>query len=376
MKQWHNLILAAGFALGLVIPLIGSLGHVSPNRTINEYRHLAKFPRLRYDPDVWDFYFNNVETYFEDNFSLRESLIAFGLASKRLWFPAELGPNVLLGRDGWLYLKRDRKADLVDDCLGLAKISESELKDAQSRLESQRDWLAARGIKYLFVIAPDKAAIYPEHLPVWLKAAATNRTDQYVEYMHLHSTVDVLDLRPVLRQAREKIPVYYFTDPHWNVPGALVATETILAELARQMPGLAPLDQKALALQWVPGTGGDLARQAAEPDLVESNRYVLLPTPNLPKLEFSVAETNAVGLAQILDLPVPEFNTITTTNLRGTGRVVLFGDSFSVDLQPFLAYDFGKVVGYRKPFDKRSVNEVRPVVVIDEVVERNLCLEQ
>ena len=32
-------------------------------------------------------------------------------------------------------------------------------------LDRLHDWLATKGIRFVFVVAPDKSEIYPEHLP-------------------------------------------------------------------------------------------------------------------------------------------------------------------------------------------------------------------
>ncbi|MEI9865253.1 MAG: hypothetical protein WDN00_12025 [Limisphaerales bacterium] len=45
--------------------------------------------------------------------------------------------------------------------------------------KKRRDWLAKRGIAYLFVVAPDKHSIYPEELPGWaVKVRPQTKLDQ------------------------------------------------------------------------------------------------------------------------------------------------------------------------------------------------------
>jgi len=371
MKQWFHLILAVGFIAGLALPTFGSLGHVPKNQLINENRRFATLPAISDDPAVWHDYCHQLETYYDDHFGFRQSLIALNLMIQHMLFSAELGPDVLRGRDGWLYLKRDRTIDLLDDHLGLVRFNERELKDFQTRLEERHDWLAARRIQYLFVIAPDKETVYPEFLPAWLKPATPTRLDQFFEYMRLHSLVDALDLRPVFQQAKAQGALYYQTDPHWNALGASVAAEAIIASVASHLPGLAPFDRAELNIQSQPGAGGDLLRMAGESGGVESNRYVFLPGPNLPKLEFSTPETNQMGWAQMMNTPVPEYQTVTTINPRSSREVVIFGDSFGVTLQPFLGLHFGKVIYLRRAFDRTSVKQLHPDLVIDEVVERH-----
>lgn len=372
MKRRLDQLLVLLFAFGLAFPTLVSLGRSPQDKRLKEGRVLSSFPEWKDDANIWREYRQQWETYYGDHFGFRASLIAFDLWIKSSLF-AETGPNVLAGSGGWFYLSRDCAVDTVNDCLGLTKIPQRRLKGLQRRLQERRDWLAAHGIMYLYVIAPNKETIYPEFLPGWLHPAATTKIDQFVNQMRLHSTVPVLDLRPALRQARLDHWVYYQTDSHWNLWGAFVAGETIIASQSKRMPGLTPLDPGAFTIQPAPGLDGDLVRMAGELGVKEANNPVFIPGPSLPGLEFSSSGTNAVGWPQIWRIPVAENQEITTIkNRQRTGRVVIFGDSYAVKLQPFLGYHFGTVILSRAPFTQDEVLRTQPVLVIDEVVERLL----
>jgi len=115
---------------------------------IYEGRPLARLPEWRDDLGIWQEYRKQMEAFYDDHFGFREPLIAFDLMIKRALF-AETDPNVLPGREGWLYLKRDCNIDAINDFIGVTKFSRRQLKDIQVRLENRRDWLAGQGIKYL-----------------------------------------------------------------------------------------------------------------------------------------------------------------------------------------------------------------------------------
>jgi len=66
--------------------------------------------------------------------------------------------DVLLGKDDWLYYAGDHS---VDDFRGRYLLSTDELARWHAALKARRDWLALRGIKYRFVIAPNKQSIFP-----------------------------------------------------------------------------------------------------------------------------------------------------------------------------------------------------------------------
>ena len=372
MKRWLDLALVTLFGVGLAFPTVVSLSWRQNGKPLDEGRILAGFPERTDDPNRWQEYLLQVERYYGDHFGFREPLIAFDLMIKRVLF-AEMGPNVLPGREGWLYLTRDCNIDTLNDCLGVTRFSPAQLKVRQASLEERRDRLAAQGIKYLYVIAPNKESIYPEYLPGWLKPSATNKVDQFVEHMRVHSTVPVLDLRPVLREARQHLPVYYKTDSHWNLPGALVASEAIITNQSNQIPGLVPLKLEGFEIQPVPGTDGDLVRMAGEANGEDDNNFVLIPGSSLPQLEFSSSGTNQIGWPQIWSIPVPENKEVTTIiNNQRTHRVLVFGDSFAVKLQPFLGFHFGQVIFSREHFSEAEVMKAKPDLVIEEAVERLL----
>src|SRR5471032_1208221 len=98
---------------------------------------------------------------------------------------------------------------MIDDVMGNRPFRDSELEAWRDLLQGRHDWLAQRGIRYLFVIPPDKHTIYPEHLPDWLVTAARppQRLDQFIQYMKAHSDVPVLDLRQTLLDAKKDVRV-------------------------------------------------------------------------------------------------------------------------------------------------------------------------
>jgi alginate O-acetyltransferase complex protein AlgJ len=253
-----------------------------------------------------------------------------------------MGPKVVMGRDGWMYFRRDGTIDTVEDRLGLIKLSPQLMKVWQERIQKRSDELSARGIKYLYVIVPNKESIYPEHLPEWLKPGAPTKTDQMVAYLRAHSTVPILDLRPILQSARQSDPLYYKTDSHWNLMGAFMAAETIITNLSGQMPDLTALSVADFDIQRVPGPGGDLARIAGSPEWLDDNRYVFTPKPYLPRLEFSSPETNHLDWARIGTLPVAPERVMTTINSQRPLKVNIYGDSFSVACNHFWRFTLGR----------------------------------
>ena len=279
----------------------------------------------------------------------------------------EMAAGIVVGRDGWLYSQDE---NMVDEFVGSSKLTLRQLESRRVELEDRRSQLATRGIKYLFVISPNKESIYLEYLPGWLqRCSTTTKTDQFVDYMRLHSTVDILDLRPVLRRAREDAPVFYKTDTHWNLMGAFVACEAIISNLSSQFPLLAPASLADFTIQRTNGMGGDIARFGGMLTMIDDNLYSFREKSPPPDQKY-YSPTNQINPLRFGMLPILECPLITTTNSQRSGCVVIFGDSYTFELVPFLGCHFGKVYVLRKNFNLEDIDKFKPDIVIDEKVER------
>ena len=96
------------------------------------------------------------EAYFNDHFGFRKKLIRWFQNWKTGFFHDRTVYNVITGRDGWLFTS---DLQMVGHYPGMKQFTPAELKSWQTLLEKRRGWLAARGIKYLFVVSPDKQTV-------------------------------------------------------------------------------------------------------------------------------------------------------------------------------------------------------------------------
>ena len=240
----------------LWLPSLDTFLHFDHASALNEKRRSAQMPQFKpglsgLKPEI-----AGLEAYFNDHFGCRNQLIRW---HNELQLALSSGrSDVMLGQDGWLYFDENHM-DMVGNYQGIVQFSPEELLQLKNIQQARRDWLAQRGIQYLYVIAPDKQSIYPEYLPSWLKPVRHHtKFDQFVEYMRANSSVTVLDLRPALRDARQISPTYYKTDSHWNSFGGFVASQEILKCLPPNFSqsGLTSLDSFELKKEKF--TGGDL----------------------------------------------------------------------------------------------------------------------
>lgn len=360
IRKGAQLLLIAAFLLILWLPTLDSIFHLDATPPANENREFARPPEFKGFKHSKAFLAGS-EAYFNDHFGFRKQLVTWNNNWKHKLFHEAPFSSVITGSDGWLFLA---SYQMVEHYTGLLRWTPDELDAWQKVLEARRDWLARRGIKYLFVVPPDKHSIYAEHLPEWLKKSdQPSKLDQFVAHMKARSTVEILDLRGPLLAAKHKALIYPLTETHWNHLGAFLASEEIIKALARQLPELQPLSPDAFERKSLPDRQGDLARLAGQSQ-PEPDQFELLPRPPLAPL------TQITGKA----LPQrrwPQPDPVITQNPNARGKAILFRDSFADNLVPFLGHHFGETIYlWRHNWDYAFIEQEKPTVLIDEVLER------
>ncbi|MEI9865249.1 MAG: alginate O-acetyltransferase [Limisphaerales bacterium] len=365
LTRWTDTILIALFMTLLWLPTLDSVFHFDRTPARNENRATTIFPKLQLGKDGVQTYVAWLEAYFNDHFGCRKCLVQWHNGLRWSLFKENNKNNsgkVLVGKQGWLFYTEEQ---MIDHYSGLLQFTPEELHGWQVLLEKRRDWLAQRGIAYLFVVTPDKHTIYPEELPRWVtKIHPQTKLDQFFAYMREHSTVPVLDLRPAVRDAKSVHPPYKKTDTHWNSFGGFIAYQKLVPALAHILPELKlePMLLSSFVLTNRSEAGGDLAGFLGS-SMVESNFYSFIPKPGLR--EFPIKA----------DHPLDPHIT-TTTNAYANGSLIMFQDSFALAWFQFLGYHFNQVTYLKRyDLDPARIEREKPNIVVSEMVERNFNIE-
>jgi alginate O-acetyltransferase complex protein AlgJ len=361
-RFWERCLIAL-FVATITIPALATIAGIDRPDAVNENRTLVPLPGLRLDLASLRTFPDSFTKYFEDNFSFRTRLVKWQAALRFRGLRVSPSPTVIAGRDGWLFYADD---GAVQDFVDATPFTDEQLENWRQTLEHTRDWLARRGIRYLFVIAPDKHVVYPELMPATVhRLHDGSRTDQLVRYMNAHSDVDVVDLRPALLRERHRDRLYHRTDTHWNDLGAWIGYEQILERL--DMPGVAPVPRSGFAEHDVVSAGMDLAGMIGLKDELTEDDLQLLPHQ---RRRAQVVEP-AVPSAHLMDARV-----VTLHPDRARPRLVMFRDSFASALIPFLSEHFSRAVYlWQYNFDPAIVEAEYPDVVIEEWVGRKLNVQ-
>ena len=353
--------LVATFVAALVTPGVVMLAGVDHEMPAGENRDLAPRPAR---PDTWAAlraFPAAAAHYFEDHFGLRARLVRWQALLRLRLLGSSASPDVIVGTDGWLFYAGDGAAE---DMASAVPFTLDELEAWRTTLEHTRDWMEAHGIAYLFVLAPDKHAVYPEHLPASIhRVGAETRTDALVDYLREHSTVPVLDLRGALLAAKATERIYHRTDTHWNDRGAFAASQAIWYRLAPRF-GASVSGRGAFADQAVTVPGFDLAGMLGVAGAVTESDLRLVPSVPLRARIVEPVHPDA----RLMDARL-----VTEQPGRTLPRAVVFRDSFGSALVPFLSEHFSRAVYlWQYNVDPDVVLAERPQVVIQEWVGRRL----
>lgn len=261
----------------------------------------------------------------------------------------ELAPEVIEGRDGWLF--RD---ETIPDYTGGTIQSDEALAGIAGNMQTLSDICKSRGQELYYIALPNKNTVYPEYMPSIDKADYT-ALKQLEDYVNNNHDFRFLFMDDEMLAAKRNGRLYFMTDTHWNGRGAMVCAEAL-----HRLTGLEPVDTGALSMKESEPFIGDLIYYTGLPaetfptDMTEDYDY---------KPEVAVEQIR--GGDDILD----EF-----TSSASDGRTLVYvGDSYRHHIMQYLNKDFAhtyfineKMLGAEYADIINSAN-----ILIVENVERN-----
>ena len=378
------MVLLIIFLVGIALPFAGQLSGISQPVSENiENRRAAAFPEMQFrehGPILWPRkqslveFPEKFEAYYNDHLGFRREMVRcynlarlYGVAPEMLASPGmgeKQGSPVLVGRDGWLYFNRQGSLETFR-CAKL--FSQADLDQWETVLRQRRDWLAAKGIHYVVIVAPEKPTIYPEFLPRSLhRVGKVSRLDQLLEHVQKRASgINVVDVRGPLLEAKDTYPTYFRTDTHWNSFGAYIAYQHLMQAISAGVPGVAPawpLADFDIELQQIPGM--DLARMLDS--LMPPGDVNVAFTPRRPRETVRKTRPPVAGSRACAR---------TTNAAAPPVHAFVLHDSFYIGMMPFFEEHWRQVDYYwMYDFPHQAIDRERPQVVVQELVERSLTL--
>ncbi len=306
-----------------------------------------------------------VESAYNNNFGLRNLLIRVNSSINLNIFNVPSTDRVVLGEEGWLYYGIDEGRNVTDQFRGIVKFTNEELEKIRINLEEKRNWLESKGIPFILIITPDKESIYPEYYnKIYKRVSDETRLDQLLKYLNNNSDIHVIDLREELIRRKSQERLYYVTDSHWNEYGAYYGYKVLIEEIGKHISISKPkaIEEFNIVKDYREAGGGDLANMLSLPKKYPEEHILLqpkIPRESKPFIDYDYKLIRgAVMKNEDNNLP----------------RLLIFRDSFTVALGPFISEHFSEAVyQWDQYFDSSLVKEVKPDIIVQQVVERNLA---
>ncbi len=269
--------------------------------------------------------------------------------------------QVLLGEENWLFYKSTSDGDSIADFEGTNRYSEDEMQAIINTAAQTQAIIENKGIRFTFMVAPNKENIYSEYMPDIYHHADVSSTDILIDRM-IQNHVNIISPKEQLLENHLKHQLYYSYDTHWNQLGAYIGVKEVLASWGIDMPDLAEREiiSKELKGNYHSSAGDDLAAMIGLRSIFDDEiEYEIAGTRSMDWTAFAAEEGN--GTVSHYSDP----------NADVDGTILLVGDSFRTSMIPSLREIFSEVyVVQRSNYTPQLLDEIEPDYLIAEYVER------
>ena len=337
---------------------------------------MVRLPKLNLEANRIQNFFGKTEAYLSDRLAFRQDFLRFGSIIENGLGIRKYSKNVIIGQDGWLFYRPSYNASMVENLNGIPDTQT--IEGWENYFGEIKGYLDSLDIDFIIMIVPDKHSVYPEYLPTYYQNQKKTLLDRFTA----QSKNPLLSLQLPFQQTKKtsNTPLFYKTDTHWNLFGAYLAYENIMARLPVFYDLNHVILQEGDFKEKSFNSVFDLIKQLNAYDYYEDveisldhgkvgNGSFLEEFPHAPEQE-AIVKNIGVG-SNIFDSP-------NVTNDSKEGTLLVFGDSFVGNLSPYLNATFHTIV-YRH-YTKGSsltieelVELYNPDFVLFEMVERKLA---
>jgi alginate O-acetyltransferase complex protein AlgJ len=292
------------------------------------------------------------------------------------------GGSALVGRRLWLF-HCPGDDSTVERLRGTKVPSDEGLEAERQALLAREDGLTRLGVPYLFAVAPIKERVYPRRLPKGASLHPTTPAARLNELIRDARGTEAFDLLPPLIAARDHGELYQRTDVNWNQRGAFFAYRALFKEAAKRVTGLEPIEVEEAGFVAVPGFSGDLADKPkvvlAGDELIPFAREISWEEEGIQEADAAKLRSQrmpAPGHLEVPGEPLPRVYEIAGDDAQQLPRAVLLGDSCCLNLIPWLAEHFQRLVFLWGPEPPLEAIELEmPDILLQVVSERGLGRE-
>ena len=336
------------------------MSHISDaKKSDTENRNLASWkPFINKKGEINYNFGKDCDKWFSDRFNFRDFLLRFNAK----FVLDKNQPDVVIGKDDWLFYKGENG---VRNFLNLDLFTDSELQHIANYLVSIDEYCKQRNKRFYFFIGPDKNKIYGEYYPDYIKQTIPNsrsRVMQLINYLHENTDINVIYPFNELYEAKKKGELLYWkNDTHWNSLGGYVGYRALMEALLADGVAIKPVVPEKFVKYKAGIKELDNMLIGLSKSAAANTEYV---DAYIPKdYEFSIKDTTPDDLLSHNDM-------FSHKNIS-TPKLVMFRDSFTRAMLPFISNTFSDVSYYWSYDVQKSYIEDADIVIL-QVVERIL----
>ena len=348
-KSRIEIIFLTIFFIFLFVPLsninVQEISH-KENRTLAKW-----YPIIKENNEINFNFGKNFNEWFNDRFCLRDELISYNdakLLISRNWKTKD----VIKGKNEWLFLGWKEATDCYSNSV---LFTGDELAKIYKYLNDINNYCKKHNKKFYVYIAPDKSKIYEEFYTDSIKKISNeSKTEQLIKHIKQNSDIKIIYPKDALISSKKEGILYWKTDTHWNELGAYYGYSALLNEINK--------DFKTLKLYKITNYSeeihnGDLYNMS--PSLLRKPDSTLYKIPEIKNYE------------NICKIPEEPTGIVSCYNTNGKKNLLMFRDSFSASLIPYLSQSF-KNSSYVWQYNVAPHIMDSADIIVLEVVERYL----
>ncbi|MDY0281008.1 MAG: hypothetical protein RBR35_10660, partial [Salinivirgaceae bacterium] len=317
-----------------------------------------------------DAYPSNFDKYYSDNFSIRQILIKqFNQLNLVVFKKSPLPDKVVIGKENWIFMGDNE----VDSYQGKHRLNTHEMESMRIELEYRKQYLESKGCKFYFLIAPVKANIYPEFMPMNLfRFNKQSWGEQLIEYLNTNSEVKPIDIYDPLRQNKRHGLMYHKLDNHWNKKGAFFAAQEVLNSIGKDISNVGTLSYSDYIIVDSISRKGNLTSMLSNTELFTDSIFEITP-----KDGFKSADHKKVGYPVISGFPYPwEYEFVREIPNSNKPKILIISDSYGANIFPYIAEGFSRSVkifdSWQYKLNEDIVKSENPDVFLLIVLESNI----
>jgi hypothetical protein len=351
MRKTRDILFTLGFSLLLPVIAALTLFHRTGETLYYENRYKAEAPTLSAAGLLDGSYFSGLETYLTDHAPLRITLLSWQTRMEMYFLRLPLVNDVVVTDEALLPYKDYEIWDLYYMPLRCSWVGDDN--------RALADIVEGYGGSYFYLGLPEKFSYYSSRYPSYMNNRQWYLEPATAEFKKALAErgVDFLDMAEVFDAMGHPLDLYYRSDHHFNLEGALVCYHTLMDAIRQktglQLPELAEgenLELITLQNHFV----GSMDRKLY--DLWESGDMLAIGQPK-ESVAFTREDEGRTSEPTIYELPEsPDDNvdydvymggdkaeTVIRTNRPVLPSILIFGDSYTNVLESLLYWSFDEM---------------------------------